>query len=89
MKLSTPINIEKLAEELRSHPDINFAYYLLNGLRHGFDVMVKCETWETKEFTNNVSARSQPEIVSELTQTECEKGFVYGPFKSPLFTIAE
>jgi hypothetical protein len=85
MKPSTPINIEKLAEELRSHLNINFASYLLNGLRHGFDAMVKCETWETKECKNNFSARSQPEIVSELIQKECDKGFVYGPFKSPPF----
>lgn len=85
MKPSTPINIEKLAEELRSHPDINFVSYLLHGLQHGFDAMVKCETWKTKECKNNFSARSQPEIVSELIQKECEKGFVYGPFKSPPF----
>jgi hypothetical protein len=85
MKPSTPINIEKLEEELLSHPDINFASYLLNGLRHGFDAMVKCETWETKECKNNFSARSEPEIVSELIQKECEKGFVYGSFKSPPF----
>jgi hypothetical protein len=85
MKPSTPINIEKLAEELRSHLNINVASYLLNGLRHGFDAMVKCETWETKECKSNFSARSQPEIVSELIKKECDKGFVYGPFKSPPF----
>ncbi|VDI05554.1 Hypothetical predicted protein [Mytilus galloprovincialis] len=79
MKASTPINIEKLEHELQNHPDINFRSYLINGLRNGFDSMVKYDTWDTKVCKNNYSARSQSTVVSDLIKKECEKGFVVSP----------
>ncbi|VDH93556.1 Hypothetical predicted protein [Mytilus galloprovincialis] len=85
MKASTPINIEKLEHELQNHPDINFRSYLINGLRNGFDSMVKYDTWDTKVCKNNYSARSQSTVVSDLIKKECEKGFVYGPFQHSPF----
>ncbi|XP_052067179.1 uncharacterized protein LOC127706563 [Mytilus californianus] len=63
---STPINIDKLEEELSSHPDKNFALYLCNGLRQGFDCLVQGEISESKECKNDFSARSQVLVVSEL-----------------------
>jgi hypothetical protein len=39
----------------------------------------------TFECRNNFSARSQPAIVKDLIDKECEKGFLSGPYKIPPF----
>ena len=82
---TTPVNVVKLEQELSSHPDKDFVSYLCNGLRYGFDSMVRYDIFESRECKNNFSARSQPKIVSDLILKECEKGFVYGPFQNPPF----
>jgi hypothetical protein len=41
---------------------------------------VKFDYLETKECRNNLSARSQNDIVSDLINKELDNGFVYGPF---------
>jgi hypothetical protein len=39
----------------------------------------------TFECRNNFSARSQPAIVKDLIDKQCEKGFLSGPYKIPPF----
>jgi hypothetical protein len=39
----------------------------------------------TFECSNNFSARSQPAIVKDLIDKECEKGFLSGPYNIPPF----
>ena len=60
--------------------------YLCDGLHFGFDTKISRTDLPTLECRNNVSARSQPEVVNELIEKECENGFLYGPFKSPPFS---
>ena len=43
----------------------------------------------TFQCRNNISARSQPAIVKDLIDKECEKGFLPGPFKIPPFKNTE
>ena len=33
----TQINVDRLEQELSHHPDRQFVYYFLNGIRNGFD----------------------------------------------------
>ena len=40
----------------------------------------------TLECRNNLSARSQPNVVNELLRKECENGFMYGPFDTLPFS---
>ncbi|CAG2232853.1 unnamed protein product [Mytilus edulis] len=40
----------------------------------------------TLECRNNLSARSQPDVVNELLRKECENGFMYGPFDTLPFS---
>jgi hypothetical protein len=40
---------------------------------------------QTKECKNNLSARVQETVVSELIDKELQKGFIYGPFTHPPF----
>ena len=59
--------------------------YVQVGLRHGFDTLVQSEKVQTKERKNNLSARVQETVVSELTDKELQKGFIYGTFTQPPF----
>ena len=81
MHASTPINVNQLECELLNHPDKSFVNYLCTGLIKGFDTMVKYDNVKTKECKNNLSARSQKEVVSELIKKELDNGFIYGPFE--------
>ena len=47
---------------------------------------MKTDTLPSKECRNNLSARLQEDIVSELIDKELRKGFIYGPFSKPPFT---
>jgi hypothetical protein len=74
-----------LEYELCNHPDKNVVSYICTGLRHGFDTLVQSEKVQTKECKNNLSARVQETVVSELIDKELQKGFIYGPFTQPPF----
>ena len=82
---NSPINVIKLRELLQTHPDIEFLNYVCNGIRDGFDTMITNADLLTFECRNNFSARSQPAIVKDLIDKECEKGFLSGPYKIPPF----
>lgn len=57
-----------------------FVDFLCSGLEHGFDTLVSDTNLKTKECKNLLSARHNSAAVQELLETECTKGFVYGPF---------
>ena len=58
---------------------------MCNGIRDGFDNMITNADLLTFECRNNFSARSQPAIVKDLIDKQCEKGFLSGPYKIPPF----
>ena len=70
---------------MRHHPDKTCVEYLCSGLRNGCDTLVKTNNITTKECRNNLSARLQGNVVTELIEKEVQKGFVYGPFSEPPF----
>ena len=59
--------------------------YLCSGLEYGFDTLVFDTNLKTKECKNLLSARENNDIVQELLDTECAKGYAYGPFSEPPF----
>ncbi|XP_060070456.1 uncharacterized protein LOC132550411 [Ylistrum balloti] len=67
-------------DELQYHPDRQFVKYLVEGLTDGFDTLVNMVTLPTKECNNLLSARSQPDVVDRLIESEVNKGFLCGPF---------
>lgn len=79
--VTTPINIERLREELAQHPDQDFVSYLCEGLTYGFDTMVTQTELTTKECKNLQSAIRDPVTVKKLINSEIQKGFLCGPFK--------
>ena len=86
-EVSTPINIDKLETELENHPDRNFVQFLINGLRHGFDTGVRFPPQKSLECENLLSARKDPDFVTEELQREKDKGYVIGPFDQSPYEI--
>ena len=82
---STPIDIDKLEFELLYHPDRNFVSYLYNGLQFGFDTLIPRVNLVYKECKRLLNARQNPEDVQQLIESECQKGYLYGPFNEPPF----
>ena len=82
---TTPIDVDRLERELSDHPDLDFVKYLCSGLREGFDTMVSFAPHVNIECKNLLSARRNPTDVRELIESECDQGFLYGPFSEPPF----
>ena len=80
MCVSTPVNVDRLKNELLEHPDENFKQYLIEGLKHGFHTGFKTLPDLSIECKNLLSAVSQPECVTKLLDTEVQKGYLCGPF---------
>ncbi|XP_070549868.1 uncharacterized protein [Ptychodera flava] len=86
---STPINIASLIEHLAPHPDRNFVNALISGLQDGFHTGVRNAPSSTFIGRNLLSARSQPQTVSELIDLKYAKGIYSARLSShPLLTSA-
>ena len=80
MSVLTPVNINRLGYELAAHPDTHFKQYLIEGLTHGFHTGIQFIPELSIECKNLKSATCQPNVVTELIETEVNKGYVCGPF---------
>ena len=77
--------MELLQQELTNYPDQSFVKHLCDSLRFGFDTLVSNVNIPTYECPNSLSARQNPDIVSNLLCEEVKKGFIRGPFSKPPF----
>lgn len=60
---------------LRSHPDMSFVGYILEGIQNGFRVGFNYKGQPTKSaYTNLPTTRDHPEIISNYLAAECSKG---------------
>lgn len=64
---------------------MEFASYILEGFIHGFDTKVANSDVGIQECKNLLSALRNQAAVDELLSTEVEKGFLFGPYKTPPF----
>ena len=81
---STPINIPLLSSYLRDHPDRALVDNLLTGLTQGFRIGFQGPR-SPKEYSNLLSARDNPSIISKNILKEVQLGHTAGPFLSPPF----
>ena len=80
----SPIRVEKLRQEVLTHPDQSFVTYVLDGLENGFRVGFNPLSVSLKSATQNMpSASLQPSVIDDYLNTEIAKGRVAGPFSSP------
>ena len=82
--VSTPINVDRLAQELADHPDQNFVTDLIKGLREGF--FIGYTGPERDRISPNLkSANEHPDIVNAYLTQEIQSGRIGGPYDEPPF----
>ena len=78
----TPVNVHRLEYYLSNHPNRQLVSYILHGFRHGFDIGFVGTVVDTRP-NNLLSARNNPDHVSEAIMKELSRGHTSGPFLSP------
>lgn len=80
----TPINVDRLEQELSDHPDPTFASTLCGQLRFGAHIGYKGP--RIARFSRNLpTALANPTIVTANLEAEVKLGRVAGPFAEPPF----
>ena len=82
----TPIDIDRREAELVGHPGKAFLTNVITGLREGFFTGISETPMASLECPNNLSAKAQPKIVSQLIMKEVN---LVGPFRTPPFHCTE
>ena len=81
---TSPINIEKLKEELSGYPDPGLADYLIQEFTYGFDMGDSGKRFPL--WSKNLhSALSNASAVTEAMSKELSRGHVAGPLRKPPF----
>ena len=88
-QIVTPLNWRAWQLALQSHPDRDFASYIVAGIRDGFKVGFNYhKTSKLRSKPRNIgSAYAHPDVVSKYLSDECEYGRILGPFSSPPIPI--
>ena len=75
-----------LEQMLQHHPDRDLVGFLVNGFRHGFDIMY-AGPLIASQTRNLRSASTHEDKVSDAIDTEVLRGHTSGPFNSPPFPV--
>ena len=78
----SPVNVDRLEFYLDAHPDRDLVSYIITGFRFGFDIGFQGSVTDTRP-RNLLTARSNPEPVSEAIRKELSRSHTAGPFSSP------
>ena len=81
---TSPVNIEKLKEELSGYPDPGLADYLIQRFTYGFDIGYSDKRFSLRS-KNLHSALSNASAVTEAISKELSHGHVAGPFRKTPF----
>lgn len=82
-----PLDINALSTELTKHPDSQFVSYVINGFSQGFNPLISVVPTTSLECPNNLSARSNTDVVDKAVKSEVDNGYVCGPFDQIPFSI--
>ena len=78
--MSDPIHLSRLSFYLRSHPDQEFARFILRGLEQGFHIGYSASTVPSRSFsTNHPSSAANRSITSAYVMQEVSAGRMVGP----------
>ena len=81
-KPTTPINVDRLEQELQGHPNHTFVQSLVASLREGFHIGYKGPE-KSRVSRNLKSAKDNPDVVYKFLDKETLLGRVGGPFDHP------
>ena len=81
--VNSPLVVDQWRMLLSDHPDEDLKSYLLGGMREGFRIGFNYSQCECKSAKRNMlSARQNPEVVSEYLAKERALGRIIGPLES-------
>ena len=86
LAIITPVNVLRLGDLLRSHPNDDMVQYLILGFSHGFDIGFRGDFAFHTRPRNLLSAANAAAKVSIAIQRELSRGHTSGPFSSPPFS---
>ena len=78
--ISTPLQREAWAAELRAHPDQEYAQFIVKGIEHGFRIgfdYQNCHCVSAK--SNMLSASQHPQPIETYISKELAAGRIIGP----------
>ena len=84
-KPQTPVNVTRLHNLLRDHPNKSFVSALINGLHNGFRIGYNGPRYP-KKADNLPSAAEHPHVIEANLLDEVCLGRLAGPFESPPFS---
>jgi len=79
----SPLKADHFAGELRHHPDQDKVAYMLQGLRHGFQLGFSRHQTLQPAKCNKPLANQHPMVIDEYFAYEVSLGRVAGPFRTP------
>jgi len=83
-RVHTPLNVDAWKRRLDTHPDKDYARYILSGIEKGFRIGL-ANSQPLKSATKNMlCAYQHTEIVEEYLYKEVEAGNILGPFPTHL-----
>ena len=86
----TPLQWERWQDCLRSHPDREYAAYIVRGIRSGFHVGFQYGLAPCQSAQRNMLSASQCQgKISEFLATECAAGRVLGPFSRDMVPMVQ
>lgn len=81
----SPLQVDQFTWELRDHPNQQFVTFVLDGLRHGFNLGFRHSQKLKSATKNKSSAYEHPAVIDEYLANEVSLGRVAGPFSAPPF----
>lgn len=79
-KLATPLDLPIWEAKLAKHPDSDYAQYILNGIKHGFQIGVNEYASFRSAKKNMESARQNPHVIEDYINQQVADGNIIGPF---------
>ena len=78
--ISTPLKWEAWATELDSHPDREYAQYIVAGIKQGFGIGFNYESHRCNSAKSNMfSAVQHPQPIEAYISKEVAVGLIIGP----------
>ena len=82
--VATPLCLGAWKQYLRSHPDKEFAHFIVRGIEQGFPIGVDPTASLVSARRNMSSATENPQVIEDYIAKEVETGNIFGPFSPSL-----
>ncbi len=78
-RITTPLRLKAWMHKLKSHPDQDFAHFIVHGIEHGFPIGVDGSARIVAATRNMLSSAQNPEVIERYIQEKWKKAIYSGP----------